>query len=246
MALFGLIGFPLSHSFSKAYFTQKFADEHITGARYELFELPDIASFPALLAAHPNLKGLNVTIPHKQTVIPFLDKLDPAAAEIGAVNTIKIDKGKTTGFNTDYIGFLDSLQQFYPEQDRKQALVLGSGGASRAVQAALKFLQIPFKVISRQPQPEQLAYAEISEALLQSHDLIINTSPLGMYPEAETFPPIPYEYLTDKHFLYDLVYNPAETVFLQKGKARGAKTINGLEMLHRQAEAAWQIWNSEG
>ncbi|MBK0401572.1 shikimate dehydrogenase [Adhaeribacter sp. BT258] len=244
MRRFGLIGYPLGHSFSGKYFTAKFLCEGITDAGYELFELPDIADFPAFLRQNPGLKGLNVTIPHKQTILPFLNEIDPVAAKIGAINTVKITNGKCTGFNTDYIGFRDSLQNFLQELTAVKALILGTGGASKAVQAALQELHIPFKIVSRNPENGQLSYAELGPEIMETHQLIINTTPLGTFPNTETCPEIPYQNLTAKHYLYDLVYNPEETLFMKNAMEKGAKTKNGYEMLVLQAEAAWQIWNS--
>lgn len=244
MRKFGLIGKKLGHSFSKKYFTEKFEREGIPDAQYELYELPSARELGALLQREPELVGLNVTVPYKQDVLPLLDALDEAAAKIGAVNTIKISEGKTKGYNTDYIGFKASLEEFYPQQEREKALVLGTGGAAKAVWAALDALQIPYMAVSRTPAPGQLRYAELTPELLQSCNLIINTTPIGMHPHPEAAPPVPYEALTDRHYLYDLVYNPEETQFLRNGAAAGAKTCNGLGMLYRQADAAWDIWNS--
>ncbi|TAE38420.1 MAG: shikimate dehydrogenase [Runella slithyformis] len=248
MKLFALIGYPLKHSFSKKYFTEKFERENIPNCRYELLELPDCQAFRGLLAANPDLVGLNVTIPHKQAVIPFLDQLDPAsAARIGAVNTIKIlPDGRKIGYNTDYYGFKTSLENWLstvaPAQPM-EALVLGNGGAAKAVFAALTDLQIPYRVVSRQAAGPTLTYADLTPEIVQKHRLIVNTSPVGTFPNVEECPQIPYKLLTSAHLLYDLVYNPAETLFLQKGEAQGAATHNGLLMLQLQAEKAWEIWN---
>ncbi|MCC9168183.1 shikimate dehydrogenase family protein [Pontibacter harenae] len=244
MRTFGLIGKKLGHSFSKRYFSEKFQREGITDAHYELYELPGIDELPVLLAKEPTLVGLNVTVPYKEVVIPFLDKLSDAAAQIGAVNTIKIENGTTTGYNTDYIGFRNSLEDFYPEQERNKALVLGTGGAAKAVLAVLKSLGVPYTSVSRVANSEAIAYTDVSPATLKEYNLIINTTPLGMYPEVETLPALPYESLSAGHYLYDLVYNPEQTAFLQQGQKAGAKTSSGLAMLHGQAEAAWEIWNN--
>ncbi|MFC5269192.1 shikimate dehydrogenase family protein [Adhaeribacter terreus] len=244
MRRFGLIGYPLGHSFSRKYFTAKFQREGITDAVYELFELKNLEDFPALLAQYPDMVGLSVTIPHKQNIIQFLDEIDPVAARIGAVNTVKITNGKCTGFNTDYIGFRDSLKNFCPELTSVKALILGTGGASKAVQAALQELHIPFKLVSRNPKNEEVSYKDLTPEMIEAHKLIINTTPLGTFPNTETCPEIPYEYLTTTHYLHDLVYNPEETLFMKNGTEKGAKTKNGYEMLVLQAEAAWQIWNS--
>ena len=243
MRKFGLIGKKLSHSFSKKYFTEKFEREGIQDAQYELYELPEAKELRSLLQREPELVGLNVTVPYKEDVIPLLDELDEAAAKIGAVNTIRISGGKTKGFNTDYVGFKGTLEEFYPEEERKQALVLGTGGAAKAVWAALDALAIPYKSVSRTPAEQELAYEQLTPALLQTYNLIINTTPLGMHPHTDSAPALPYEALTAQHYLYDLVYNPEQTLFLQKGATAGAKTCNGLDMLYRQADAAWSIWN---
>ena len=245
MQRYGLIGKKLGHSFSKRYFTDKFAREGIAQATYELYELPTIAELPHLLQQVPELVGLNVTVPYKEEVIPFLHDLDAAAARIGAVNTISIVAGRTIGYNTDYVGFKSSLEEFYPvATQRGSALVLGNGGAAKAVCAALQDLNINYTILSRSPKSGELPYAELTPALLQQHQLIINTTPLGMYPDVESCPQIPYEAISAQHYLYDLVYNPEQTLFLQKGRAAGAHTRNGLAMLYGQAEAAWQIWQN--
>jgi shikimate dehydrogenase len=245
MRKFGLIGKKLGHSFSKRYFSEKFEKEGIADAVYELYELPEMANFPELLAREPELVGLNVTVPYKEVVIPYLDELDESAAQIGAVNTIKILEGKTKGYNTDFIGFRGTLQRFYPVESGGKALVLGTGGAAKAVWAALKALGIAYASVSRNPQENGLGYAAITPEVLQAYSLIINTTPVGMAPDTGSAPAIPYEALTPDHYLYDLVYNPEETLFLQKGRAAHAKTLNGLPMLYAQADAAWQIWSNE-
>lgn len=243
MRKFGLIGKKLSHSFSKKYFTDKFTLEGITDAQYELYELESITELKSLLKQEPELVGLNVTIPYKQDVIPLLDELDEAAARIGAVNTIKITEGFTKGFNTDYIGFKNTLDKFYPKTEYKKALVLGTGGASKAVLTALEDLGIAYTSVSRTPKQGDLNYEQVTANLLKEYNLIINTTPLGMAPHADTYPSIAYEGITGSHYAYDLVYNPETTLFLEKCAARGARILNGLGMLHGQAEAAWQIWN---
>ncbi|QCR23631.1 shikimate dehydrogenase [Pontibacter sp. SGAir0037] len=244
MRRFGLIGKKLGHSFSKKYFSEKFLKEGIQDAAYELYELPDIERLKALLEQEEGLVGLNVTVPYKEEVLPLLDELDEAAAAIGAVNTIKISEGKLKGYNTDYIGFRKELEEFYPEQQRGQALVLGTGGAAKAVKAALTDLQIPYMSVSRKPNADELSYQQLQPATLAQFNLIVNTTPLGMYPNTDELPRLPYNSLSSNHFLYDLVYNPELTAFMQKGMAAGAKTINGLGMLYGQAEAAWNIWNT--
>ncbi|MEZ4900746.1 MAG: shikimate dehydrogenase [Spirosomataceae bacterium] len=250
MKLFALIGYPLTHSFSKKYFTEKFKNEGIEGCRYELLELPNCQDFPKLLTSNPNLVGLNVTIPHKQNVIPFLDELDKtSAARIGAVNTIKVlPNGKLKGYNTDYYGFRISLenwlQQLSLSPKNLKALVLGNGGAAKAVRTTLEDLTIDFKIVSRQCTENTIEYSDLNEQIMTTHYLIINTSPVGTYPNIEESPASPYHLLTEKHLLYDLVYNPAETLFLKKGMEHKANTHNGLAMLQLQAEKAWEIWNS--
>jgi shikimate dehydrogenase len=242
MRRFGLIGKTLSHSFSKNYFTQKFAQEHINNCRYDLFELPTIEDLPALLLSYPDLEGLNVTIPYKQEVIPFLDEATEVVKEIGACNCIKISGGKLKGFNTDVVGFKRSLEtHLLPDHDK--ALVLGTGGAARAVQYALQELGIEYKLVSRRKTGEGLGYEDIGEDILDQYPLIINTTPLGTYPNVDEAPPIPYKYLSPSHLLFDLVYNPAKTKFLQNGEAQGARIANGHEMLVLQAEESWRIWN---
>lgn len=244
MRKFGLIGKKLGHSFSKRYFSEKFEREGIANAVYELYELPEITEFPALLAQEPELVGLNVTVPYKEAVIPYLDELDESAAKIGAVNTIKIAAGKLKGYNTDFVGFRSTLVDFYPVEAGGRALVLGTGGAAKAVWAALDSLGIGYTSVSRNPRENEIAYAAITPEVLRAYPLIINTTPLGMAPDVESTPAIPYEALSAGHFLYDLVYNPEQTLFLQKGAAAGAKVLNGLPMLYAQADAAWQIWNN--
>lgn len=243
--LFGLIGFPLSHSFSKKYFSEKFEAEHITDCLYELFPLERIEEFEALTSNLSNLRGLNITIPYKQQVLPYLNELDPGAAAVGAVNTIKITQGHMRGFNTDVYGFAGSLQTFLQEHHARptQALVLGTGGAAKAVLYALSQMGISATVVSRVPLEGQLAYEALDAKVMKAHPLIINTTPLGMTPNVDSAPPIPYQSLTDQHFLYDLVYNPTETRFMHLGLAQGAKVKNGLDMLYLQAEKAWEIWN---
>ncbi len=248
MKTFGLIGFPLTHSFSQEYFSQKFTDENIS-ARYLNFPISTIDDFNELFTHHPYLAGLNVTIPYKQQVIPYLDELDSAAKEIGAVNVINIFWDRKTprlkGYNSDMVGFKNSLTPLLT-QEHKKALILGTGGASKAVAEALKQLGIDFIYASRTPKNSGiLTYNQITADLLSERTLIINTTPLGMFPNSETCPDIPYDSLSPKHLLYDLVYNPEETLFLKKAKAYGAQVKNGLEMLHQQAEESWRIWNEE-
>lgn len=239
-ALYGLIGYPLSHSFSPAYFNNKFSAGGID-ARYDAYAIPSIADLTALLRDNPQLKGLNVTIPYKEQVLPLLDEIDVAAREIGAVNCIKIEGGKLIGYNTDHIGFAESLKPVL-QPHHTHALILGTGGAAKAVIYALKQLGIKHKIVSRTCGDMQ--YADIDEEIMNRYKIVINTTPLGMYPAIEAAPEMPYQYWGKEHLLYDLVYNPEETLFLQKGKQKGATIKNGYEMLILQAEASWQIWNT--
>ena len=240
--LYGLIGYPLGHSFSKIFFTEKFAREGIAGARYELFPLPEIANFPALLAENPGLRGLNVTIPHKQKVIPFLDELAETARAVGAVNCIAFRNGRLVGHNTDVFGFEKSLRNT-GRTDFGQALLLGTGGATKAVKFVLKKMGVPSLSVSRRPQGAgEVAYDALNRLNFNDFRLIVNTTPLGMTPDVDTCPPLPFERLTAAHLVFDLVYNPPETLLLREAKLRGAATMNGLEMLHLQAERAWDIW----
>jgi shikimate dehydrogenase len=246
MRLFGLIGYPLTHSFSKKYFSEKFKQENIHDADYELFEIDNINLFPEIIKSNPSICGLNVTIPYKEAVIPFLDALDAPVKDIYAVNVIKVEKdGSLKGYNSDYHGFRDSLLKFIDAKKDLRALVLGTGGASKAILAALKDLTIPYLLVSRNSAPEKniIAYTDLDKEILSTHKLIINTTPLGMYPNTDTAPEIPYEHIGENHFLFDLVYNPIETSFMKRGLEKGAKTKNGLEMLYLQAEKAWEIWN---
>lgn len=253
MRLFGLIGYPLTHSFSKKYFTEKFSKEKIEAA-YELFPLKAITEIKDLLESQPQLSGLNVTIPHKETIIPYLYELDATAKSVGAVNCIKIENifnsGLKTqnlrlkGYNTDVFGFKQSIKPFL-ESHHEKALILGTGGGSKAVEYVLKEIGIECFFVSREKsdKPNYLTYEEVNEHVINACKLIVNATPLGMYPNGNTFPNIPYEHLSSGHFLYDLVYNPEETEFLKQGKAQDSKTMNGLSMLHLQAEKAWEIWN---
>ena len=259
MKKFGLIGFPIGHSFSKKYFTEKFEREGLSDYSYELFPLENISDVQELITANPDLLGLNVTIPHKIGVMFYLDKVTPEAKAIDAVNCIKIINQKPVesfftgeitsmkvrleGHNTDAYGFEASLKPLLKKHHNK-ALVLGNGGAARAVSYVLDKLDIDFKIVSRKPGRKQIKYPQVDQAMMKEHLLIINTTPLGMSPDITSCPDIPYELVTDRHILYDLVYNPAETEFLKRGKQQGALTKNGEEMLHLQAEKAWEIWNS--
>lgn len=246
MRKFGLIGFPLTHSFSQKYFNGKFSRENINDATFDLFEIDSISKFPELIRDHSNLCGLSVTIPYKEKVISYMDELDPACKAIGAVNCIKIQNGKLTGYNTDYIGFYESLK-IWIGNDRPKALILGTGGASKAVAQALKNLGILYKFVSRESRTEQniISYDRLSSnpEILMDHTLVINTTPLGTFPKVDAMPNIPLNSITAKHKVYDLVYNPEKTFLMRSFEARGALSKNGLEMLHLQAEAAWKIWN---
>ncbi|QHV94711.1 shikimate dehydrogenase family protein [Spirosoma endbachense] len=246
MTRYGLIGFPLTHSFSQRYFTDKFVREGIPDSRYDLFEMSDVSvALPDLLQT-PGLRGLNVTIPHKQAVLPYLDRLDSSAEKVGAVNVIKLEAdGTKTGFNSDYYGFKQSLTDWLTSLGRTanglQALVLGTGGASKAVMVALADLHISYKSVSRTKTADNLTYDELP-ALIAAYQLIINCSPVGTYPHTNEAPTLPYDQLTEQHLLYDLVYNPAETQFMKLGLERGASVMNGYQMLVLQAEKAWEIW----
>ncbi len=242
---YGLIGYPLGHSFSQRYFTEKFAAENID-ARYDLFPIENIGGLEKLLEECENLKGFNVTIPYKQEVMRFLDELDEQASEIGAVNVVKITYDETgkrhlKGFNSDAYGFTESIRPLLCPTHKK-AIVLGSGGASKAVIYSLKKLGIEPVVVSRHPNEGQLGYGELTERMSE-FTVIVNASPVGMSPKVDCCPDIPYELLTSKHLCFDLVYNPEETLFLHKAQKAGAVTKNGLEMLHLQAEGAWLYWN---
>lgn len=246
MQLFGLIGFPLTHSFSKKYFREKFDKLGISKEyNYELFEIEHATEFPKLFASNPNLQGINITIPHKQSVFQYLDSLDISAEKVGAVNVVKkTADNKLIGYNSDYYGFQRSLLEFLGEGfDIKnlKALILGYGGAAKAVVAALEDLQIKVQKVSRTSSEIAIDYDE-SRNFIESHKLIINCSPLGTYPKTDQCPAIDYSQLTENHFLFDLVYNPAETLFLKNGKAQGAQIKNGYDMLVYQAEKSWEIW----
>jgi len=258
MKKFGLIGYPLTHSFSKQYFTNKFSREGLTDYEYEAYPIANLSEFEEVLRKNPDLCGLNVTHPHKIGIIYYMDKLDEAAKEIDAVNVIRVVNSRPVesffngelsslnvrleGFNTDAYGFEKSLKPLLRRHHEK-ALILGNGGAARAVAYVLKKLNINFRFVSRRARNKQLNYTDLTEDIIKDRLLIINTTPLGTAPDIETCPDIPYEYLTSKHVLYDLVYNPEETEFMKRGKAKGATTKNGLEMLYLQAEKAWEIWN---
>ncbi|PHR14682.1 MAG: shikimate dehydrogenase [Aequorivita sp.] len=240
---FGLIGKNIHYSFSKKFFSEKFKRENLPFT-YENFDIPSIEKFPEIISNTPNLKGLNVTIPYKEKVIPFLDSLASDAEKIGAVNTIKFsENGKLTGYNTDHFGFHKALEPFLPLQ-KKTALILGTGGASKAVAFALQHLGFDFKFVSRNKGNRILEYSALNKTVIENNLLIINCTPLGTFPNIADCPPLPYQFLTENHLLFDLIYNPDETEFLKRGKLQGAATTNGLIMLELQAMKAWTIWNS--
>jgi shikimate dehydrogenase len=242
MKKYGLIGYPLTHSFSKKYFSEKFDREAISNVTYELFPIENIGFLPDLLNAEPMLHGLNVTIPYKQEVMKFLDVLSPVVKEINACNCIKIVEGKLIGFNTDVIGFEKSLKKKLKIR-HNQAIILGTGGAAKAVEYVLRKNGISYLQVSRNKSETAISYEELTPEIISTHNLIVNTTPLGMYPAIDYAPAIPYGAISSSHYLFDLVYNPAETVFLKKGKMHGADTENGADMLVDQAEASWEIWN---
>lgn len=239
--LYGLIGYPLGHSFSRGFFTEKFAREGID-AQYLNFEIPDAAMLLDVLRRNPALRGLNVTLPHKQAVIPMLDELSDEAREIGAVNVIRIRKGRLKGFNSDIIGFTESIRPLL-RPHHTHALILGTGGASRAIRVGLSRLGIAWTYVSRTPREGMLTYNDLTPEVMARYTVIVNCSPVGMSPKVDAAPDIPYDQLTERHLLYDLVYNPEDTQFMQRGRQYGATAKNGLEMLHLQAIASWRFWN---
>lgn len=243
MKKLALLGRKLGHTFSPKYFAEKFKREKISGYEYRTMELENITDFPAAWSRDSDLIGCNVTIPYKTEVIPYLDELDETAGAIGAVNTIRIHNGYLKGYNTDVIGFRRSLLHFLPTDFQGMALVLGTGGSSKAVGFVLQKLEIPFKFVSRNPIANGYTYDQLDETLIKKHRLIVNTTPLGMYPDVERCPDIPYSALGQNHYLFDLIYNPEVTLFMEKGQARGAQVRNGYDMLVQQAEASWEIWN---
>ncbi|RAR75376.1 shikimate dehydrogenase family protein [Flavobacterium aciduliphilum] len=239
---YGLLGKNISYSFSKKYFTEKFSTLHLN-CTYENFDIPSLEDFKTLLQNNPDLKGLNVTIPYKEAILPYLDALSKKASKIGAVNVIRITKkGKLKGYNSDWYGLKKSLFPLL-ENHHKKALLLGTGGAAKAVAFALEQLQIPYRYVSRTRQNEGFVYDELNQALLEEYQIIINCTPLGTSPNTDACPPIPYQHLTKQHIAFDLIYNPEETTFLSRAKAMGAQTQNGYQMLVFQAEKAWKIWN---
>lgn len=240
---YGLLGRNISYSFSKGYFTDKFNDGNFSGCSYENFDIQEIAAFAQITKNSSDLKGLNVTIPYKEAVIPFLDKLSKKAAKIGAVNTIRVSKkGKLKGYNTDYYGFKKALEPLL-QSHHKKALVLGTGGASKGVAFALDELGISYTFVSREAKENAIDYSQINATTFANYQIIINASPVGTSPNVDAFPLLPYECFSEKHIAFDLIYNPAETQFLKKAKKKGAQIKNGLDMLIFQAEKAWEIWN---
>ena len=245
--LYALVGRNISYSFSRGYFTEKFEKLDLEDHKYINFDIQSIHELPQKIKENKKrLKGMNVTIPYKLEVFNFLDRIDKKALKVGAVNTIKISKnGRLKGFNTDVYGFKKSLKPLL-KKNHKKALILGTGGAAKAVVFVLEMLEIKYKQVSRAPEgKKQISYSDITEEMMNSYHLIVNCTPLGTHPNVENCPDIPYEFISDKHLLYDLIYNPAETTFLKKGKEKGAIIKNGLEMLELQAEKAWKIWNED-
>jgi shikimate dehydrogenase len=246
MKKLGLIGYPLSHSFSAKYFSEKFQSEKIEGYDYQPYPIDSIEKISQLIKSEPELVGLNVTIPYKESVISYLDEQDELSKRIGAVNTIKIIDGKTKGYNTDYYGFRESLMNFITKKFNSGALILGTGGASKAVKAVLLDFNIPFHFVSREAE-KGFTYEQLHKDtdILRTHQLVINCTPLGTFPEVDDKPDIPYSQLSEHHMLFDLVYNPKATAFMQAGFQQGASTKNGYDMLVGQAEAAWKIWTNK-
>lgn len=241
MEKYGIIGYPLGHSFSRAFFTEKFLREGID-AEYVNFEIPSAGMLTDVVRSNPDLRGLNVTLPHKEAVIPLLDELTDEAREIGAVNVVRVRDGKLKGYNSDIIGFMDSIRPLLQPWHR-HALVLGTGGASRAIRVGLQRLGLDWTYVSRTPADGRLTYHDLTPEVMAHYQVIVNCSPVGMYPKVDACPDIPYQLLTARHLLYDLVYNPEETLFLRRGAEQGAAVKNGLEMLHLQALASWRFWH---
>ena len=244
MEQYGLIGYPLGHSFSRRFFNEEFFPEHGIEAEYLNFEIPEADGLLEVVRTHPLLRGLNCTIPHKQAIIPLLDEISPEAREIGAVNVIRIRDGRLKGFNSDIIGFMDSLRPLLRPHHRR-ALVLGSGGASKAVWAGLLRLGLEPMQVSRKAGDGVLSYEMLTPEVMADCTVVVNCSPVGMFPHVDECPAIPYELLSGRHLLYDLVYNPLDTLFMQRGREQGATVKNGLEMLRLQALASWKFWHSE-
>lgn len=249
MRTYGIIGKPLSHSWSKSYFEKKFGDEHLENCRYENYLLHDISELPGLIKHEATLFGLHVTIPYKEEVRRYIDRLDPVAAQIGAVNVLNINRqGEEVlveGYNTDMPAFRDTFKPLL-KRHHQRALVLGSGGASRAVVYTLRELGMDFTVVSRYPgQYETISYYEVDQEVIKNHQVIVNATPVGMFPDKHGLPQIPYDSLSSNHLLYDLIYNPFETEFLRKGASAGSIVKNGQQMFHRQAELSWAIWTKK-
>lgn len=240
---FGLIGKTLTHSFSKKYFTKKLYILGISG-HYDLFELSSIEAFPSLLQQHPLLKGLNVTIPYKTAIIPYLDELDETAKSIGAVNTITLKDGKTKGFNTDCFGFEQTLLQHFPLERQRTAIILGTGGSAKAVQYVLQKYDFEITKVSRVATETTITYKNINSSIIEKNTLLVNCTPLGMYPNTDAILPLPYDLFRDQHYFIDLIYNPAKTATASALEAKGVHCTNGLVMLYAQAEKSWEIWNS--
>ena len=244
LKLFGLIGRNIDYSFSRKYFSEKFRKNNLNNCIYRNYDLKEIGEFKKLISSSSNLKGLNVTIPYKKVIIPFLDELSKEAKAINAVNTIVFEScGKIIGHNTDYIGFKKALEEKY-KSNPKNALILGSGGASDAIKYVFKKIGCDFKIVSRFPNKDQLSYDQLSKKIIKNTDIIVNASPIGTYPNIMEAPNIPYKYLNSKHLLFDLIYNPKETEFLKRGKLYGSKTSNGLKMLKYQADKSWELWSA--
>ncbi len=243
MRLFGLIGNPLTHSFSKKYFTAKFEREGLTDCRYELFPISSIEELPKLLQENPDLCGLNVTIPYKEQVLSYLDEENELVQAIRACNCIDLQGGRLKGYNTDVLGFEQSLAQLW-RPHHKKALILGTGGVSKAVRYILQKLGLSYRYVSRKPGVHSFSYEQLTPQVMEEYTLIVNTTPLGTYPNVTEAPQIPYEALTSNHYLFDMVYNPEKTLFLRKGEESGAVIKNGYDMLEIQADESWKIWNS--
>lgn len=243
MAKYGLVGKDIAYSFSKTFFSIKFEKENRQDT-YHNFDIESIDQFPKIISENPDLKGLNVTIPYKEAIIPFLDRIDKEAQEIGAINTIKFQNdGSLKGYNTDHYGFAKALANFLPLKD-KSALILGTGGASKAIKYVLKTMGFRYQVVSRKKTESTITYSRLNKQIIEDHCLIINCTPLGTSPNISACPTIPYQFITKDHLLFDLIYNPSQTEFLKLGRAQGAKTSNGLKMLEHQAKKAWKIWRS--
>ncbi len=254
MNIYGLVGFPLSHSYSKHYFENKFKNEHITDSVYNLYQVENISEFPLLIKNNPDIKGLNITIPYKEKIIKYIDELDKTAKDVGAVNTIKIIRKKSDsfsliGYNTDVYGFYNSIKPLltthYSQITAPKALILGTGGAAKAIAHAFDLLKIEYKFVSRNPSNnDHLTYKDLNKEIFGKYQIIVNCTPVGMYPDVNDFPDIPYDFINEQHMVCDLIYNPTETMFLKNAKEKHAIIQNGLPMLYLQADMSWKIWNS--